>query len=157
MPGQISLDMIDGEGQTYPMVYYVNGTLSVAEAQSVFEALVPIARGISDAGVLRGRVSFELPLPVGLVGAAIPGANSRVDYGATLSLANEVNRAFSHYVPAFKASKLVNKLVVATDADVVAYVDALISGVASKTFGDENFLDLTTLRRGIQSVRKLRR
>jgi hypothetical protein len=146
----ISVRVTDAEGKTTPIPYYFPDSVdTVAAAQGKLDTLAPLLDGLIDSVITGAEVSFGLDLPSsGIKTSAVAG--SRTDAGATLSYRNSAGRAWSHYLPSFKASALVNEEVVLTD--VISYNAAMVGALIAS---DDNGLDLTSYRQGKQSRRKV--
>lgn len=146
----VSVRVTDAEGKTTPMPYYFPDSVNtVAAAQGKFDTLAPLLDGLIDGVITGADVSFGLTVPgSGIKTSAVAG--SRTDAGATLSYRNSASRAWSHYVPTFKAVFLVNDVVVL--ADVTSYNAAMVGALVAS---DDNGLDLQGYRGGKQARRKV--
>jgi len=146
----ISVRVLDAEGKTTPIPYYFPDSVNtVAAAQGKLDTLAPLLDGLIDGVITGADVSFGLAIPGSGIKTA-PVAGSRNDAGATLSYRNSAGRAWSHYLPGFKASALVNDVVVL--ADVTSYNAAMVGALLAS---DDNALDLEGYRGGKQSRRKV--
>jgi hypothetical protein len=160
-PVLVSVKVYDIEGieRSYPLYLDSTQVTTLAHAQAAFDAAIPTLYGpggISDAGVKSATVEFPLSLAaISLVNPAIllPNSVGRLDAGATISFNNEINRAYSHYVPAFKQSKMSNGVVNLTDADVAAFINMMVTDATNRRFTDAFGLNVTSTRKGKMSTR----
>lgn len=146
----LSFQIRDGEDQTTSIPFY-SDTATAGEAATFAVATIPLL----DA-VIGGRVTgytITENFASGILSKANPVAGSRNDAGATLSFRTANQRSWSHYLPSFLASKIVNKKVNADDAAVLAYRDHIVAGAAGFLPQNENYSDVISYRDGNQSTR----
>jgi hypothetical protein len=146
-PNIVTIRMEDSEGKFYSVPIYTSLD-TVAAVDSFLTTFAPALKAVSSLGIVGAFSTFTNALPVG-VGTITTG---RGDQGATLSFVNEVTKAHSLYIPGFLGSLLEAGAVLINETPVVDLANLIIGGASKDRFG----LDLTDLRRGIQSVRKVR-
>lgn len=152
--GIVSLQVEDGEERRYTIPFYFDTTevTTLAIAQTLATELGALVDALIGGKVKTTVLTYPLT-----TAAFTASAASRVDAGATLSFGNTTAKGSSVYVPSFENDFMIDGDVDATDADVIALVDAISAGTGLSNavrLLDRNGIQLSEFRHGKASVRK---
>jgi hypothetical protein len=164
--GSLTLQYTDANGvnASYPYYFTVADTATAAQVITDMQQLMSaIGTGVgggapvADAGLLKGKVTLEIPLPVGV--QILPGANTTLSKNLSLSFLDVTGELYTPLFPAPNGSDFLNGRVDLTNAAIVALGELLDGSTppAHVVWTGEDFELLDSLKRGYKSIRKHRK
>lgn len=149
----VSFSVRDSDGDTNSIPIYVDTGLTVAEYQAMVTAFAPLLDTIVGSVLESASLTIDMNLPAGL--KTDPVANIENQKGANLSF-SAANSRYKHgmRIPGLLPTLFSGKSVNTGDADVAAFVQAILNGEATAVPRDRQGNDLTGLVTAVKSFRK---
>jgi len=145
----------DGNQTTFPL-YFVLGSLSIANIQTYVNFFSPLLDAVTDGLITRARVQLEFGLPDGLKTDAV--ALSNIQEGGLIAWdVDGTTLGYSQYVPAFFQDGFTGKEINFANTDVGNFVVGQLAGSSTVTSTDKYGNEVTATTSGRKRFRKFRR
>jgi len=148
----LSIKILDDAGKSKTLPAFFTSSVTPANIQTFLTAFAPLADAVVDGVLESASLTLDLTLPSGLKSA--PVEDSTVRRGATESFATPGRFDWSLYVPSFSLSKITGGNIDISDADVIAFNAAYVTGAGGFTPSNGLGLDLTALLHAMEAFRK---
>lgn len=157
----VNYTIVDGTGRKSSVTVYLPNDLVIGDIQDFSDLMAPIIEDLIDGAITGVTVAIGLTLPVGL--NATPGANSDVEEGARFIFASVNGYSTAVRIPTFKEALISpnSKAVDQTEAAVIAFVDAMVDGLAAglgtaepTDYRGDDIVGLTSANESFQRTRK---
>ncbi len=109
--------------------FYLPSAYSVVRVQEFIDALAPLIDILIEGQIVGATATLQATLPAGL--KATPNAAAAVERGARFGWITSLGNLASNRLSTFKDSYLVGESVNKTDAAVIAFVNAVVTGLVT--------------------------
>lgn len=148
----LSVKVGDDAGKSKTVPVFFTSSVTPANIQSFATAYLPLLDAVIDGVIESASLTLDITVPGGI--KTTPVVDSTVRRGAVESFATPGRFDWSLYVPSFSLTKITGGNIDISDADVVAFNAAYVTGAGGFTPSNGLGLDLTAFLRAMETFRK---
>jgi len=148
----LSIKVLDDAGKSKTVPAFFTSSVTPANIQTFATSFIPLLDAVIDGVVESATVTLDITVPGGI--KTTPVTDSTVRRGAVESFANPSRFNWSLYVPTFSLTKITGGNIDISDADVIAFNAAYVTGTGGFTPSNGAGLDLTAFLHAAESFRK---